>query len=197
MSIISAFPGSGVELTGAGKSVLYLHVLSSDRVDMTGAVFTITATGVTTQTATADASGRATVEVDAGHTYTVALNYSSQSQRAYFNDEDQKVIAESGRTYYVFFDLVYDEYQELEFYSNQTASSWIADNTYADWPFRCAVGPNDLTSDDYAQVIFGDAEATSGCYSPVCQTFNGGVYIYSDKSDSITIPTILVKRRTT
>ena len=196
MTVISSFPGSGVTLTGAGQSVLYLHVLSSDRVDMEGAVFTISAQGLADKTATADASGRATATVAAGHIYTVSLDHSAQSQRAYFNEEDQKVIAESGRTYYVFFDLVYDEFQELEFHSNLSASSWAADSTYSDWPYRCGIAIAGVTSDDYAQVVFDDPVANSGSYSHVCQTYNGGVYIYSDSTDTITIPTILIKRRT-
>ena len=78
--------------------------------------------------------------------------------------------------------------------SNVTASSWVADTTYADYGYRCALTIAGVTASDVAEVIFGVTEATSGDYAPVCQTYAGGVYIYSKVNTSITIPTIMVVR---
>ena len=43
-----------------------------------------------------------------------------------------------------------------------------------------------------AEVVYDIADAESGNYAPVCNTFDGGVYIYSKVNTAITIPTILV-----
>ena len=78
--------------------------------------------------------------------------------------------------------------------SNVTASSWVADTTYADYGYRCALTIAGVTASDVAEVIFGVTEATSGDYAPVCQTYAGGVYIYSKVNTSITVPTVMVVR---
>ena len=49
-----------------------------------------------------------------------------------------------------------------------------------------------MTINDYANIIFGMAEATSGDYAPLCETYAGGVYIWSKKNTAITIPVITV-----
>ena len=78
--------------------------------------------------------------------------------------------------------------------SNVTASSWVADTTYSDYGYRCALAVTGVTASDVAEVVFGVAEATSGDYAPVCQTYAGGVYIYSKVNTSITVPTVMVVR---
>ena len=78
MTIVGAFLGSGVEIVPAGKALIKLQVLTSDRQTMGGAIFTISGGG-SVVTETADASGRAETLVDSGYTYTVSLNYSSQN----------------------------------------------------------------------------------------------------------------------
>lgn len=59
------------------------------------------------------------------------------------------------------------------------ASAFIADGTYEDYPFRAAVALKDVTAKMIPQVCFGLKEATSGAFAPVCETYNGGIYIYS------------------
>lgn len=44
----------------------------------------------------------------------------------------------------------------------------------------------------YASVCFNMAEAASGNYAPVCETYDGGVYIYSKINTTITVPTIII-----
>ena len=200
MTILGAFLGSGVELVEAGTCKLLLQVLTSDRTHLSGAIFTVTAQGYS-GTATADSTGRAELVVPVGQNtlYTVAIRCDAQtsySDIGYFNDEAQTVIAESATSKFVYFDLVYDEFQEGEFYTDQPASSWSADTTYEDWPYRCAIPILGVTSADFAQVVFGNSEAISGLYAPICCTYNGGVYVYSSVSDQITIPTIMIKRQT-
>lgn len=188
MTIAGAFLGSGVELVPAGSCLLKLQVVTSDRQSMGGAVFSVTASGFS-QSATADASGRAEITVPSGATYTVGLTHSAGS---YFNDEAQTVIAESATTKFVYFDLINDESSAV--YHNLTASVWTTDTTYEEFPFRCGIAIQGVTSDDYAEVVFSLAQSVSGEYAPICETYSGGIYIYSENNTTITIPTIFIRR---
>lgn len=76
--------------------------------------------------------------------------------------------------------------------SNTTVSTWESHTTYADYPYKATIAATDVTSSMVAEVIYSVADATSGNYAPVCETFDGGVYIYSKVNTTITIPTVLV-----
>lgn len=78
-------------------------------------------------------------------------------------------------------------------YSNIVASTWVADNTYADYGYKCDITCNGVTSNSIAQVIFALTEADSGNYATVCQTSTNTVTIYSKVDTTITIPTILIQ----
>jgi len=79
-----------------------------------------------------------------------------------------------------------------EIYVNKSASSWTADTTYSDYGYRCAIAISGVTANDVAWVSFDTAQAISGDYAPVCDTYAGGVYIYSVTNNAITIPSIVV-----
>lgn len=79
-----------------------------------------------------------------------------------------------------------------EIHSNLSASSWTADSTYTGFGYRCALAITGVTANDVAEVVFAQSEAASGNYASVCETYAGGVYIYSAVNTSITIPTILI-----
>jgi len=81
-----------------------------------------------------------------------------------------------------------------EIYTSIAASSWTADSTYADFGYRCAIAITGVTANDVAEVVFAQSEASSGNYASVCETYAGGVYIYSSVNTSITIPTILIHK---
>ena len=76
--------------------------------------------------------------------------------------------------------------------SNTAVSTWESDTTYADYPYKATVTVTDVTSSMVAEVIYSVADAISGNYAPICETFDGGVYIYSKVNTAITIPTVLV-----
>ena len=76
--------------------------------------------------------------------------------------------------------------------SNTTVSTWESDTTYADYPYKGTIAATDVKSTMVAEVVYDMADATSGNYASVCNTFDGGVYIYSKVNTAITIPTILV-----
>ena len=73
-----------------------------------------------------------------------------------------------------------------------TADVWESDTTYADYPYKATIDWTAVDSSMVAEVVYDVAEATSGNYAPVCNTFDGGIYIYSKVNTAITIPTILV-----
>lgn len=82
--------------------------------------------------------------------------------------------------------------------TNKTVAkaNFVSDNTYADYPYRAAIAVNGVTTDMIPEIIFDVVDAISGNYSPVAQTYNGGVYIYaaSPPDNNLTIPTIIVWR---
>ena len=77
-------------------------------------------------------------------------------------------------------------------FTNLTASTWVADNTYTDYGYKCDLSCSGVTTNMFAQVIFAPTEADSGNYATVCETGNGTVTIYSKVNDTITIPSIVV-----
>ena len=81
---------------------------------------------------------------------------------------------------------------------NQTiaTSAWASDATYADYPYRASVALPAITALSFVEIVFSPADATSGNFAPVCDTYAGGVYIYAKAVPDamITIPTIIVWR---
>ena len=75
---------------------------------------------------------------------------------------------------------------------NKTVSNWVSDATYADYPYRATITESSINAAMVAEVVYDVADAESGNYAPVCNTFDGGIYIYSKVNTAITIPTILV-----
>ncbi len=86
------------------------------------------------------------------------------------------------------------EMRKLQF--NNTAipvSSFLADSTYADYPYKAMVALNGVMASMIPEVIFSLADATDGNFAPVVDSYNGGVYIYaaSPPESTVTIPTII------
>lgn len=76
--------------------------------------------------------------------------------------------------------------------TNITVSNWVSDTTYANYPYKATITAYGVTPSMVAEVIYSVADAESGNYAPVCETFTNGIYIYSKVNTTITIPTILV-----
>lgn len=82
------------------------------------------------------------------------------------------------------------------YFYNRTVTTWESDSTYADYPYKGTISITGVTDADGVEVTFSNADATSGNYSPICATFNGGVYIWSKTQNaSIVIPTICIYGR--
>lgn len=99
-TIVGAFLGAPDASIAAGFAGISLCINTTDRLNLDTASFSVVAEGFS-QTVSADASGRAYIEVPSGKTYTVTLIH----QGIYQNDGPQKVIAESKMVYGVLFDL--------------------------------------------------------------------------------------------
>ena len=90
-----------------------------------------------------------------------------------------------------YFDEKFEAKQDqLLLLQNVTVSNWVADTTYADFPYKGSIFNDKIKSSTVMYVIFNLTDATSGIYCPVCNTADGVLYIYSKNSDSVTIPTI-------
>jgi hypothetical protein len=82
-------------------------------------------------------------------------------------------------------------------FSNVTVpvSAFVADAAYEEqgYGFRAAVALDGVIDSMIPEVIFGMSDAVSGIFSPVAETYNGGVYIYSAREleEAVTIPTII------
>ena len=79
---------------------------------------------------------------------------------------------------------------QLLLLQNVTVSNWVADTTYADFPYKGSIFNDKIKSSTVMYVIFNLTDATSGIYCPVCNTADGVLYIYSKNNNSVTIPTI-------
>ena len=83
--------------------------------------------------------------------------------------------------------------QEKYFSNVQVAvSAWSANNTYTDYPYRAAISLTDVTINHFPEVVFSLADATSDLFAPICESYTGGVYIYSSyiPLSTVTIPVI-------
>lgn len=72
------------------------------------------------------------------------------------------------------------------------SSAFEEDTTYIEFQYRATVMLPGVKSSDVINIDFAMAEAISGNYSPVCESFNGGVYFWSKTNVPIVIPTIEV-----
>lgn len=72
-------------------------------------------------------------------------------------------------------------------------SKFVADSTYEDYPLRASVALDGVLETMVPEVIFSLADAVSGNFAPVAQTYNGGIYIYAAEAPkaAVTIPTII------
>ena len=86
------------------------------------------------------------------------------------------------------------ELKKLAFYNTTvSASAFINDATYTDFPFRASVALTGVLESMSPDIMLALEDATSGNFAPVCACYNGGVYLYaaSVPDADITIPTII------
>jgi len=86
----------------------------------------------------------------------------------------------------------------LKFTSTAVATTaWASDGTYSaqGYAFRASVALTGVTSSMIPEVVFAMADACSGNFAPVADTYNGGVYLYASikPTATVTIPVIVCK----
>lgn len=71
-------------------------------------------------------------------------------------------------------------------------SAWVSDTTYTDYPFKASIPIEGCTANHIPEITFALADATSGNFAPIAETYDGGVYIYATEvpPEAMTIPTI-------
>lgn len=72
--------------------------------------------------------------------------------------------------------------------------AFASDSTYSDFPYKGTYASTQVAAADVASVVFAMAQATDGNYAPVCETYDGGVYIWSKLSTDVVVPTIVVTK---
>lgn len=78
-------------------------------------------------------------------------------------------------------------------FENKSAT-FSSGNGITNFSYRADVACDGVTSDMVAYVCFSGNDAGSGDYGPYCQTYDGGVYLYAAKSETITVPMIVCWR---
>lgn len=76
--------------------------------------------------------------------------------------------------------------------SGVSVACTTSDSTYTDFPYRGSYSNSNVAATDTAIVTFSVADATSGNLAPVCETYAGGVHIYSKTSQTVSGVSILV-----
>lgn len=72
------------------------------------------------------------------------------------------------------------------------ASGWSSNTTVSGFKYRASITIEGCTADHVPIVTFDNAQAVSGNYCPVAETYAGGVYIWSKVNTAITVPSVIV-----
>ena len=77
-------------------------------------------------------------------------------------------------------------------------STFAKTEEYEEYPYRAAVALDGVIESMIPEIIFGMADATSGIFAPVAESYNGGVYIYASAvpDADVIIPVIICWRGT-
>lgn len=85
-----------------------------------------------------------------------------------------------------------NEFSNLIFNSVQIPASSFVSSGDTNYPYKADITLSSVTAKHYVIVDFSDSEKYSGIYADYCDSYDGGVTIYSKviPSGDITIPTI-------
>lgn len=87
-----------------------------------------------------------------------------------------------------------EKMKRLQFSNVSVAvSTFVSDATSEAYPLRAAIALDGVLETMVPEVIFSLADAASGNFAPVAETYNGGIYIYAAEKPeaAVTIPTII------
>lgn len=89
------------------------------------------------------------------------------------------------------------ELRKLQFTNTAvSASSFVGDTTYTDYPFRASVPLDGVIQSMIPEVVLSLADSTGGLFAPIAESYDGGIYLYSTSvpDSDLTIPTIIAWR---
>ena len=188
------FP-TGIEITSAPTKTTYN---AGENIDLTGIVVTATfsdgsAKEVTSECTFSPASGTVIYE-DA---VKITANWTWEDTNTELSNKVDKVSGKGLSTN----DYTNDEKTKLSSLNaalivqnsvSVATSAWASDTTYEDYPFRVSIPIDGCTVNHIPEVTFALADAISGNFAPIAETYDGGVYIYAAEvpSEAMTIPTI-------
>lgn len=72
-----------------------------------------------------------------------------------------------------------------------SSSAWVEDSTYEDFGFKADIPLNGVTENMIPDVTFPVSDTA---YCNVAESYNGGVTIWADEAEAVTIPTIILWR---
>lgn len=75
-----------------------------------------------------------------------------------------------------------------------SSSAFSVDTTYGDFMYKAAITLSGVTADMTPTIVFSGNDAISGNYLPLCESYNGGVYIWSKVNTGVTISTIILQK---
>lgn len=216
-SLIPVMDGTGA----VGTAIAYAredhqHPSDSSKADLASPAFTGTPTAPTaasgtntTQIATTEfvqgevegKADEADVVVDMVYNPTFHILY-QQKNGQFTSVVSADDTPTSGSNNLITSDAVYDathDTQKSNIYMNSVevlSSAWAthSDSLFSAYTYRAAIPNTNVDSTMYALVTFSPTEALSGNYAPACQTYDGGIYIYSKVNTAITIPNIAILR---
>lgn len=89
------------------------------------------------------------------------------------------------------------ELRKLQFTNTAvSASSFVGDTTYTDYPFRASVPLDGVIQSMIPEVVLSLSDSTGGLFAPIAESYNGGIYLYSTSvpDSDLIIPTIIAWR---
>lgn len=78
-------------------------------------------------------------------------------------------------------------------FNDIVAEFWDASTQYEDFPYEAQIPLTEqVLASQYAQVTYDVQDAVSNNFAPVCETYDGGIKIFSKTNSTITIKTIII-----
>ena len=184
---------------GVGSGTNYGHLKLSDATNSTSS----TSDGVAATPAAVKAAKDASAPVahsSASTTYGLGTSgnfgHVKLSDSTSSSSDASAGIAASPKAVKAAYDLANSNQGKNMYFSSVAVASnrFASDSTYAGYSYKGSVALTGVTSSMFAEVVFSPIDAVSGNYAPICETYNGGVYIWSKVDNAITIPAIAVMR---
>ena len=71
-------------------------------------------------------------------------------------------------------------------------NNFISSSVYTEYPYEASIAIPGVLSTHLGEVIYNLVDALSTNFAPICETYNGGIKIFSKTNSTITIKTIII-----